>query len=144
MVQPCDTGSSKEVLEANPEFASFNLSNLPPDWTSKKGFWAPDPQSVAARARWVRHFLLERPEETIVLVAHGDILRQITADQKGPGTHAWRNAEVRLHTFDQEAVGKGRDGEAWLRLEGTESVAGGYGMTSSEMDFEEHTGNGKL
>ncbi|KAF2770673.1 hypothetical protein EJ03DRAFT_388703 [Teratosphaeria nubilosa] len=76
---PCDTGSPREVLEADPE-----------------GFWAADPQAIANRARWVRQWLRERPEKTIVLVAHGDIPRNITAGPNGPSTYPWKNAEARI------------------------------------------------
>lgn len=36
---PCDTGSSREVLESSDEFKDFNFEMLTPDWTSKKGFY---------------------------------------------------------------------------------------------------------
>ena len=36
---PCDTGSDRAVLERLPEFASFNLSKLTPEWNSKQGFF---------------------------------------------------------------------------------------------------------
>ena len=88
-----DTGSAREQLETNPEFAGFNLSDLPADWTSKKGFYAPDAASLANRARFVRRFLRDRPEKDIVLVCHGDFLRQLTCDASGPSHIFWKNAE---------------------------------------------------
>jgi len=36
---PCDTGSSREILESKDEFKDFNFELLTPDWTSKKGFY---------------------------------------------------------------------------------------------------------
>ena len=76
---PCDTGSSREQLEADPEFAVFDLAGLPADWNSKEGFWAPTEEALDARAAWVRRYLRGRPEGDVVLVAHGDFLRRITA-----------------------------------------------------------------
>lgn len=35
----------------------------------------------------------------ILLVAHGDILRRITASPLGPGTLPWNNTEVRIFEF---------------------------------------------
>lgn len=99
---PCDTGSPKEALEADPEFAGLNFDLLTPDWTSKQGIY--DPANVAERAKWVRRWLRDRNEDRIVVVAHGDILRRITRWDVTP----WANAEVREYTFaeagDEEAV----------------------------------------
>ncbi|KAI1503680.1 histidine phosphatase superfamily [Biscogniauxia marginata] len=131
---PCDTGSAREALEARPEFAAFDLSPLTPDWTSKRGFWAADGASLAARARWVRRYLRGRPERNIVLVAHGDILRRITGrPDTGDSDYPWRNAEVRIFEFDPEFV----DSEdCWLYQREDVAAAGGYGPTSTELDIE--------
>ncbi|KAH9891415.1 phosphoglycerate mutase-like protein [Xylariomycetidae sp. FL2044] len=150
---PCDTGSPRTRLAADPEFACFDLSEetLPDDWTSKRGFWAATDDALDARAAWVRRFLRDRPEEgDIVLVAHGDILRRITGrpgdddDDDGPeggkkakakaSTYMWRNAEARIFEFDD----KYKDTEeAWLFQREDVAVAGGYGPTSTELDLEE-------
>ncbi|WFC94582.1 hypothetical protein MBRA1_001215 [Malassezia brasiliensis] len=90
---------AREVLEAHPEFARFDLSNLTPEWTSKQGFYAADHDSLNARAKWIRQYLLERPEEHIVLVAHGDILRRVIQEE-----YPWTNAEVRLFQFVPDKV----------------------------------------
>ncbi|CZT15263.1 uncharacterized protein RCC_01128 [Ramularia collo-cygni] len=133
---PCDTGSSREVLEQDPEFADFDLSRLTPDWTSKQGFYADSrDDALPKRAHWVRRFLLERPEKVIVLVAHGDILRQITATARGEGNHGWLNAEAREYVFDPDTL----DGDCFLRQEQDIAVAGGYAPTSTEADIV--TGN---
>ncbi|KAJ3870282.1 histidine phosphatase superfamily, partial [Lentinula novae-zelandiae] len=71
---PCDTGSSRYELEQIDEFAGIDFESLEDDWNSKQG----DTGAVKARARWVRRWLRDRPEQNIVVVAHGDILRQIT------------------------------------------------------------------
>ncbi|KAK5135604.1 hypothetical protein LTR08_005084 [Meristemomyces frigidus] len=130
---PCDTGSAKAQLESHPEFSDFDFSLLTADWTGKQGFYAPDRQSVLGRARWVRQWLRERPETTIVLVAHGDVLRQITAGPHGPSEYMWKNAEARIFRFHEETVG-GED--CFLDQEGVVAVAGGYLPTSTEMDIE--------
>ncbi|KAI7474010.1 hypothetical protein KC357_g5356 [Hortaea werneckii] len=129
---PCDTGSPKEVLEAESEFAGFDLSGLTPDWISKKGFYAADPTSLANRAKWVRQWLRDRPEKTIVLVAHGDVLRRITSGPSGPSTYMWQNAEAKIVRFDAKSVDSD---ECWLDVENTIAVAGGYSPTSTEMDL---------
>ncbi|KAI0706918.1 phosphoglycerate mutase-like protein [Cerioporus squamosus] len=108
---PCDTGSAREVLEADPEFAGIDFSTLTPDWTSKAGFYAATEEAIVARARWVRKWLRARPEQHIAVVAHGDCLRYIT---KGRNTHEpWANVEVREYTFAVEDA-EDADGEAWL------------------------------
>jgi len=108
---PCDTGSSREVLEAEPEFAGLDLSNLTPDWNSKKGFYAGDIETLKARAQWNRRWLRSRPEADIVVVAHGDCLRYITDGENS--LKPWANCEVREYSF---AVDEEQDGEgsAWL------------------------------
>ena len=140
-IVPCDTGSSREELEKNEEFKGFNLSMLTPDWTGKKGFYAPDPETILARARWVRQWLRERLEQTIVLVAHGDILRQITAGPGGPSSYMWKNAEARLFRFDPKSV---KTEDCFLDQEGIVAVAGGYDPTSSEIDLIDGESNGKI
>ncbi|KAI5481276.1 phosphoglycerate mutase family protein [Pseudohyphozyma bogoriensis] len=101
---PCDTGSPKADLEANPEFAGLDFSSLTPDWTSKKGIY--DPENVLERAKWCRKWLRERDEKVIVVVAHGDILRAITDGWRSDTP--WANAEVKEYTFssddDEEAT----------------------------------------
>ena len=132
---PCDTGSPRAALEADPEFARFDLEMLIPEWTSKQGFWAPDDASLANRARWVRRFLRGRPEKTIVLVAHGDILRHITASPgQGKSHYMWKNAEVRVFEFDPQFV---NSDEAYLFQRENVAAAGGYAPTSSEIEIEE-------
>jgi broad specificity phosphatase PhoE len=120
---PCDCGSSRADLEANPEYAGLDFSTLTDDWTSKQGFYASDVKTLQARARWNRRWLRERPEKSIVLVAHGDCLRYLTEgesthvssyvvprlNETGHNSHAlWANTEVREYTFasddDEEAA----------------------------------------
>ncbi|KAI1334020.1 phosphoglycerate mutase-like protein [Xylariaceae sp. FL0016] len=134
---PCDTGSPRKTLEADPEFAVFDLAQLPDDWTSKQGFWAADHDSLTSRARWVRQFLRERPEKNIVFVAHGDILRRITGTPKGASPYMWKNAEVRIFEFDPKFV---ESDECWLYQKEDVAAAGGYGPTSTELDIDQADG----
>ena len=111
---PCDTGSSRAALEADPQFAGFDFSLLSPDWTSKKDFYgallsasehganraAADDASLRNRARWIRQYLRERPEQNLVVMGHGDILRRIAGEPAYP----WTNAEVRVFQFVSDQV----------------------------------------
>ncbi|KAH9927870.1 histidine phosphatase superfamily [Amylocystis lapponica] len=127
---PCDIGSPREVLEANPEYAGIEFSQLTPDWTSKSGFYAPDAASLKARARWNRNWLRARPERDIVVVAHADCLRYITS---GYNTFApWANVEVREYTF---MVEEDEDTEGEAKLVPVRKVAqeGSNEPTSSSM-----------
>ncbi|GAA5982393.1 hypothetical protein JCM10908_006629 [Rhodotorula pacifica] len=117
---PCDTGSSLASLSSNPEFSSLSFSSLSPSplpahwlgapsWTSKQGIF--DPARVGERVKWVRKWLKKREEERIVVVAHGDVLRWLTAtgDPK-EAQKPWANAEVRAFRF----ANNGDDDEAYL------------------------------
>jgi len=126
---PCDTGSPREALEADPEFAGLDFSNLSPDWTSKEGFYAPTVPALQARARWNRRWLRSRPEKEIVVVSHGDCLRYIT-DGYNSGA-LWANAEVREYTFKAEEE-EDEQGEAWLVPVQQIAKEGGQAPTSSE------------
>ncbi|KAI5925245.1 histidine phosphatase superfamily [Camillea tinctor] len=133
----CDTGSARGVLEADPAYSVFDLSPLTDDWNSKRGFYAASEEALAARARWVRRYLRERPEKDIVLVAHGDVLRRITGRPEGDSEYPWRNAEVRIFEFDPEFV----DSEdPWLFQREDVAAAGGYAPTSTEADIVQPDG----
>ncbi|OSD01698.1 phosphoglycerate mutase-like protein [Trametes coccinea BRFM310] len=107
---PCDTGSDREVLEADPEYEGIDLSPLAPGWNSKTGFYAATEPAIRARARWVRRWLRARPEARIVVVSHGDFLRYLTT---GENDHApWANCEVREYTFARDD--EDEDEDAWL------------------------------
>lgn len=130
---PCDTGVPREELEKIEEFAGFDFARLTPDWTSKQGFYAADQDALTNRARSVRHFLRDRPEQEIALIAHGDFLRRITCDADAPSDYMWKNAEVRVFEFDPETV----ESESCL-LKFVETVPGaeGYGWSDRELPDE--------
>ncbi|KAM0751524.1 phosphoglycerate mutase-like protein [Meredithblackwellia eburnea MCA 4105] len=126
---PCDTGSSREDLEADPEFSGLDFSNLTPEWTSKQGIF--DPDNVRDRAKWVRRWLRDRPEKEIVVVAHGDILREITGGgtRGGISWEPWANAQVKSFSFKHE-----NDDEALLTPVNTDLLReGSYVPTSSQI-----------
>ncbi|GAA5902399.1 histidine phosphatase family protein [Sporobolomyces salmoneus] len=130
---PCDTGSSRETLESDPEFVGLDFSRLSSapkehdgnDWCSKKGFWAPE--NVEERARWVRKWLRSRKENKIVVVAHGDILRCLTEGRQT--ATPWANAEVRAYRFKNGD----EDDEAELEMVKELEEEGAEEPTSSEM-----------
>ena len=137
---PCDTGSPREVLESDADFKGLDFSRVTPDWNSKQGFWAPDDASLANRAKFVRQFLRERPEKDIVLVCHGDFLRQLTADAEGPSRSFWKNVEMRVYKFGAETVD--RD-ECFFQLDEAPDATRGYTPRSTEADFDAIP-NGKI
>lgn len=100
------------------------MSSLKPDWTSKEGKYSAEPKALSARAQRVRQFLRNRPEQKIVLIAHGDILRYIVYGQQD--SSPWANAEVRTYTFTSES-----DEDAWLQQIDTEAKEGKDEPTSS-------------
>ena len=132
--EPCDTGSPLEVLASNQDFKGLNFARVTPDWTSKKGFYAPDPASLADRAKFIRRFLRDRPEKDIVLVCHGDFLRQLTCDASGPSRVYWRNAEMRIYKFDPATVDQE---ECLFQLEEAPEATRGYSRRSTEADLDE-------
>lgn len=118
------------MLEADPEYAGLDFSNLTPDWTSKQGFYAATVPALQARARWNRNWLRSRPEREIVVIAHGDCLRYLADGHNSVA--AWANAEVREFTFDKEEEDDER-GEAWLVPVKEVAKSGGEAPTSSEV-----------
>ncbi|CAE6444795.1 unnamed protein product [Rhizoctonia solani] len=113
---PCDTGSDREVLEQIEEFKNrgFDWSPLADDWNKNQGFYAPTPEALAARARWVRRFVRDRPETDILLIGHGGIFREIDGRMRSSDSEVkaslsrWGNVECRVYTFksddDDDAV----------------------------------------
>ncbi len=128
----------REVLEADPEYADLDFSELTPDWTSKQGFYACTVSALQARARWNRNWLRSRPERDIVVVAHGDCLRYITEGINSGS--AWANAEVREFTFQVDEEHDQR-GEAWLVPIKRVAKEGADEPTSSEMTDGRHVPN---
>ncbi|CAE6341942.1 unnamed protein product [Rhizoctonia solani] len=104
---PCDRGSDRETLESTPEYTTelkqgrLDFSPLSPDWNQKQGFYDPSPDALWARAQWVRHFIRERKEQTIAVVAHGNFIRYLVGlDGYYDRVRVWNNVEARLYTFE--------------------------------------------
>ncbi|KAI9835870.1 MAG: hypothetical protein M1819_001768 [Sarea resinae] len=99
---PCDTGSDRSVLAAEMKDKPVDLSLVQEGWNSKQGKWAPDSETVRARAKAARNWLKARPEKEIVLVTHGGFLHFFTEDwtdsNKYEGT-GWTNTEFRSYRF---------------------------------------------
>ena len=81
------------------------------DWTRQFGEYAPDTASNAARARYVRRWLRSRPEQNIVLAAHGNTIRTLLHGYWSDDLILYANCEARSYTF----VSDDSDEEAWLK-----------------------------
>jgi broad specificity phosphatase PhoE len=66
--KPCDTGSPIHVLRE--EFPGVDFGGLGEGWEVKEGEFAPDEESLVARAGKMRRWLREREEDEIVVVTH--------------------------------------------------------------------------
>ncbi|KAK8901409.1 hypothetical protein QC760_009853 [Botrytis cinerea] len=92
IAKPCDTGVSIYVLRAveipeifKEEGLSFGTEKIgfglvKDEWNSKKGFYAPDPEAVQARAAALRVWLYGIEAQHVVLVTHGGFLHHLTED----------------------------------------------------------------
>ncbi|KAH7334919.1 hypothetical protein B0J17DRAFT_720456 [Rhizoctonia solani] len=103
---PCDRGSDREFLESTPEYTTelkqgrLDFNPLTSDWNQKRGVYDPSPDSLWARAQWVRHFIRDRKEQTIAVVAHGNFIRYLVGlDGYYERVKIWSNVEARLYTF---------------------------------------------
>ncbi|CAE6415008.1 unnamed protein product [Rhizoctonia solani] len=103
---PCDRGSDREFLESIPEYTTelkqghLDFSPLTSEWNQKQGIYDPSPDALWARAQWVRHFIRERKEQTIAVVAHGNFIRYLVGlDGYYDRVKIWSNVEARLYTF---------------------------------------------
>lgn len=93
---PCDTGSSVEELEK--EFAGQPVDFLlvTPDWTTKKGEWAPWTAPCKARALKARRWLRNREERNIAVVTHGGFISYLTEAHEGWDAYDLENLERKL------------------------------------------------
>ncbi|KAL7276399.1 hypothetical protein RUND412_000603 [Rhizina undulata] len=125
---PCDTGSSREEIENDPQFQGVKL----------KGRWAPTPAALRKRARDARRWLRDRPETHVVAVLHGGFLHYLTEDWSGhndlPGT-GWSNTEFRTYHYlegEDENATIVETEESRERRRGTEKPLGKTEMTQFE------------
>jgi broad specificity phosphatase PhoE len=81
---PCDTGSSREVLEAA---FPIDFSHLAEDWHTKEGLYSPDDDAVKERAKRVRSRVAEvvdnlndMERRQVVIVTHGVFMKYLVED----------------------------------------------------------------
>ncbi|CUS11551.1 unnamed protein product [Tuber aestivum] len=140
---PCDTGSSGEVLEKEELFQGLDFTSLPDDWTSKEGKWAPEPDSLRERARFVRKWLKSRPESHVVVVLHGGFLYYLTEGWDGDGNlpgPKWGHTEFRSYVFadgDEDGALAVETDESKERRKGSQDTPG----TTETKQSEEMTRN---
>mgnify|MGYP001559181311 FL=1 len=76
--QPCDSGAPlHETRPLFPDWIDWSEVEREPDWNTNRGFFDAEEGAQVARGLWVRRWLRERPEETIVVVSHHGFLRRI-------------------------------------------------------------------
>lgn len=82
---PCDTGSHPSVLDK--EFLNLDLGRLHENWEAKQGPYAPDDESVRARAKRARATLEQmaksftgKEKKDIVVVTHGVFMKYLSGD----------------------------------------------------------------
>ncbi|KAI5818677.1 histidine phosphatase superfamily [Pyronema omphalodes] len=110
---PCDTGSSVEILKADPKLKTTDygdkmevnweeVEKAGDAWFSKEGIYGATPERLKERAERVRKWLKSREEQHVVCVLHGGFLHYLTEDWTGsndlPGT-GWTNTEFRNFNF---------------------------------------------
>ncbi|KAF2145324.1 uncharacterized protein K452DRAFT_118418 [Aplosporella prunicola CBS 121167] len=113
----CDVGQGREELEGwvrgtfaemgvRVEPAKVDYGLVEEGWNSKTGIYEPRLSVVEKRAASLRTWLWQRPEATIVLVAHGAFLHYFTEDWTAfdpkKGT-AFENCEYRKYTFSADS-----------------------------------------
>ncbi|KAJ5505783.1 Histidine phosphatase superfamily clade-1 [Penicillium expansum] len=81
---PCDTGSSREVLE---EAFHIDFSDLAENWHIKEGLYSPDDNAVNVRAKSMRTRVAElmdnlkdKEKRDVVIVTHGVFMKFLVED----------------------------------------------------------------
>lgn len=110
---PADTGSDPAVIEE--WFGDqVDMQYVKPEWYRKEGKNATDVDTLRERAKRLRCWIRDRPEENVVLVAHGNFAHYLTGDVNDDGEQTsayWENAEIRSFKF---AVDEALQDEALL------------------------------
>ncbi|KAF2478501.1 hypothetical protein BDY17DRAFT_306148 [Neohortaea acidophila] len=85
---PCDIGSAPAAITH--EFGELvDTRMVAEDWTSKKGKYGTDPESLQEWARRLRRWLRDQPEAEIVVVSQAGFLEYVT------GSNLDDNGELR-------------------------------------------------
>lgn len=108
--EPCDVGSSVEVLED--EYGTLvDTSLMSSDWYKKEGVNASTPEALRERARMLRRWLRGRDEQDVVVVGHGTFWDCVTGTldtDRGPS--GMRSPPPRLYPCDGLANERCRSG----------------------------------
>lgn len=101
--EPANTPSGiKRLQDEYGSIVNFERCYELPDFASKEGTFAPDSESLQARAVTLRKFLRDRKEDEIVVVSHGDFLHHVSRDVDDEGKQIngdWENTEYRSYRF---------------------------------------------
>jgi broad specificity phosphatase PhoE len=114
---PCDTGSSLKDLESEFRGQPVDFSLVHRSWDSKEGYWAPTARRSLERVKEVRQWLMNRPENSIVVVGHGHCIQLMAEEgsfhdiRNGLVFPAWQNTEYRSYHFNPE---KDKDGASLI------------------------------
>jgi broad specificity phosphatase PhoE len=76
--QPCDTGDDLASTKTMFPQQFLDWSECTDGWNSNRGFYEASEEKQAERAKWVRRWIRERPEEKVVVICHHGFLRRIT------------------------------------------------------------------
>jgi broad specificity phosphatase PhoE len=103
--KPANTPSSLDkVGEEYGDVVDFTrCKEIFSEYNVKRGIFAPESDSLEARARELRCFLRDRDEDEVVVVSHGDFLHHVSGDVDEEGEQVggdWENAEVRSFRFE--------------------------------------------
>ena len=104
-----------------------------PEWRVKdSGPFSADDKAVLDRARYVRKWLRDRPEQCIVLVAHGTFIQWLLFNRHIGNEVEFANCEVRRYRF---AIGSAiDDGAELIHVDGAgEAAVGDKTASSPEM-----------
>ncbi|KAL5116358.1 hypothetical protein ACEQ8H_005706 [Pleosporales sp. CAS-2024a] len=131
-----DTGiadTAEELKQLLPDlFAedklTFDLERID---ASAQGYWAYEKPAILKRAADFRNWLFQRPEEEVIVVAHGAMLHFLTedwdVDDAMVGT-AYKNCEHREFFFTSDSTAKD------AHVQETEQSRAGRGPTGPETD----------
>jgi broad specificity phosphatase PhoE len=103
---PCDTGSSLQDLKTEFREYPVDLSLVHRTWDSKQGYWAPTERRSMERTREILGWLVDRPEENIVVIGHGHCIQLMAGEgnfhdiRNGLIFPAWQNTEYRSYHFN--------------------------------------------
>ncbi|KAL7757122.1 hypothetical protein ACKLNR_014115 [Fusarium oxysporum f. sp. zingiberi] len=123
---PCDTGTSTDILEQEPDFRNgrvdFSLVNKGWNDRSATSTWLPNVERLQQRAdtarRWLKKLAMEAQDSSgkdihIGIVSHGAMLHYLAQDWTDVecGWTGWENAEWRTYQFNN--LNEEQDASIW-------------------------------